>query len=312
MLLRQLEYLVTLAREQHFARAADACCVSQPALSAGIQQLEKELGIPLFFRGKRFEGLTPEGERILKWARETLAARDGLCQEASAARQRLTGTLRLGAIPTTMPIVSLLTGPYRAAHPDIHQVISSLNNAEILRRLNDFELDIGFTYLDEQQLQGFRALPLYRERYMLLARDAEAIFGLREIGWEAAAALPMCLLDPRMQNRRIIDAAFRPAKVNPLVAVETDSVFALYSHVRSANLFSIIPHSMLCVFEMRGDLTAIPLTPELTRGIGLIALDHDPISPLIAAAWKITQTLDLEQQFARVIGGSYHLIHANE
>jgi hypothetical protein len=69
---------------------------------------------------------------------------------------------------------------------------------------------------------------------------------------------------------------------------------------------------MLCVFEMRGDLTAIPLTPELTRGIGLIALDHDPISPLIAAAWKITQTLDLEQQFARVIGGSYHLIHANE
>ena len=64
MLLRQLEYLVALAREQHFARAADACCVSQPALSAGIRQLEEELGIPLFFRGKRFEGLTAEGERI--------------------------------------------------------------------------------------------------------------------------------------------------------------------------------------------------------------------------------------------------------
>jgi DNA-binding transcriptional LysR family regulator len=312
MLLRQLEYLVALAREHHFARAADACCVSQPALSAGIQQLEKELGIPLFFRGKRFEGLTPEGERILKWARETLVARDGLRQEASVARKRLTGMLRLGAIPTTMPIVSLLTGPYRAAHPDIHQRIFSLNNTEIFRRLNDFELDIGFTYLDDQQLQGFRTLPLYRERYMLIARDSESLSGLEAIGWEAAAELPLCLLDPSMQNRRIIDAAFRRAKTKPLVVVEADSVFALYSHVRSAQLFSIIPHSMLSVFEMRGDLTAIPLTPELSRGIGLIALDQDPISPLVAAAWKITQTLNLEQQFDRVISAADQTIHPND
>jgi DNA-binding transcriptional LysR family regulator len=310
--LRQLEYLVALAREQHFARAADACCVSQPAISAGIQQLEKELGVPLFFRGKRFEGLTPEGERILIWARETLAAREGLRQEASVARKRLTGTLRLGAIPTTMPIVSLLTGPFRAAHPDIHQMISSLNNTQIFRRLSVFELDIGFTYLDDQQLQGFRTLPLYRERYMLLARDPESIFGLSEIGWDAAAELPMCLLDSSMQNRRIIDAAFARAKVKPRVAVETDSVFALYSHVRTAGLFSIIPHSMLTVFEMRGDLTAIPLTPELNRGIGLIALDHDPISPLVNAAWKITQTLDLARTFDRVIDVTYQAIRPNE
>jgi len=312
MLLRQLEYLVVLARERHFARAADACCVSQPALSAGIQQLEKELGIPLFLRGKRFQGLTSEGERILKWARETLAASEGLRQEAALAHKGLTGTLRLGAIPTTMPIVSLLTGPYRAAHPQIHQTISSLNHTEILRRLNDFELDLGLTYLDDQPLRGFRAMPLYRERYLLIARDSASISGLTAIGWEAAAELPLCLLNRSMHNRLIIDAAFQRADANPLVAVEADSVFALYSHVRSAQLFSIIPHSMLCVFEMRGDLTAIPLTPELNRGIGLIALDHDPISPLVAAAWKITPTLNLEQQFARVIGAAGQMIHPND
>jgi DNA-binding transcriptional LysR family regulator len=304
MLLRQLEYLVALARERHFARAAAACCVSQPALSAGIQQLEKEFGIPLFLRGKRFEGLTAEGERILKWARETLAASESLRQEAAAARQSLTGTLRLGAIPTTMPIVSLLTGPYRRAHPDIQQSIVSLSNAEILRRLNDFELDLGLTYLDDQPPPGFRSLPLYRERYLLVARDSASLSGLTTIGWDAAAKLPLCLLNQSMQNRRIIDAAFRRAGVGPVVAVEADSVFALYSHVHGAQLFSIIPHSMLGVFEMRGDLTAIPLTPELTRGIGLVAVQHDPISPLVAAAWSISATLHLDQHFDRVISAA--------
>ncbi len=304
MLLRQLEYLVALARERHFARAAAACCVSQPALSAGIQQLEKEFGIPLFLRGKRFEGLTAEGERILKWARQTLAASESLRQEAAAARHGLTGTLRLGAIPTTMPIVSMLTGPYRRAHPEIQQSIASLSNAEILRRLNDFELDLGLTYLDDQPLDGFRSLPLYRERYVLVARDSAALSGLTTIGWDAAATLPLCLLNRSMQNRRIIDAAFQRAQVRPVVAVETDSVFAMYSHVRNARLFSIIPHSLFGVFEMRGDLTAIPLTPELTRGIGIVAVEHDPISPLVAAAWNITATLPLERHFDHLIGGT--------
>jgi DNA-binding transcriptional LysR family regulator len=311
MLLRQIEYLVALARERHFARAADVCCVSQPALSAGIQQLEHEIGVPLFLRGTRFEGLTPEGERILRWARETLAASEGLRQEAAAARSGLKGTLRLGAIPTTMPIVSLLTGPYRAAHPEIHQAIVSLNNAEILRRLTDFELDLGLTYLDDQSLRGFRTLPLYRERYVLIARDSASISGMTTIDWAAAAKLPLCLLNSSMQNRRIIDGAFRRANVTPVVAVEVDSVFALYSHVRSAQLFSIIPHSMLLVFEMRGDLTAIPVTPELNRGIGLIALERDPVAPLVAAAWKITPNLNLEHQFDRVISGTDQPIRPN-
>jgi hypothetical protein len=94
-----------------------------------------------------------------------------------------------------------------------------------------------------------------------------------------------------------------------VVAVESDSVFAMYSHVRSAQLFSIIPHSMLGVFEMRGELTAIPLTPELTRGIGLVAVEHDPISPLVAAAWSLSATLNLDQHFDRVIGAADQPIH---
>ncbi|SFJ97365.1 LysR family transcriptional regulator [Methylocapsa palsarum] len=302
MFIRQLEYLVTLARERHFARAAEACCVSQPALSAAIRHLEEELGVSIVERGQRFLGFTEDGERILGWARQALAAWDGLKQEASISRTRLTGTLRLGAIPTTMPIVSLLTGPYWAEYPDLHQMVQSLSNEDIVRRLDNFELDIGVTYLEEQNLTRFRVLPLYRERYVLLARDATLLDKSQSddgktITWREAARLPLCLLTRNMQNRRIIDAAFRKAGAHPRVVVETDSVFALYSNVRCAEMFSILPHSLLSLFEMREELTAIALTPELNRAIGLLALDNDPVSPIVSAIWAVTQRLNLGAKF---------------
>lgn len=301
MFVRQLDYLVTLAREKHFARAAEICCVSQPALSAAVRNLENELGVSIVQRGQRFQGFTPEGERILDWARQTLAALDGLKQEASMSRMRLTGTLRFGAIPTTMPIVSLLTGPCRMQHAGLRQLVLSLSSEEIMRRLDDFELDVGLTYLEDQRLNGFHVQPLYRERYMLLACDRAALDGCGAIDWKTAAELPMCLLTSDMQNRRIVDAAFRGADVQPNVVVETDSVFALYAQVRHAGLFSVVPHSLLCLFEPGDELAAIPLVPELSRSIGLISLAHDPCSPIVTAARNIAAQIDLQTRFDRYL-----------
>jgi DNA-binding transcriptional LysR family regulator len=301
MFVRQLDYLVTLAREKHFARAAEICCVSQPALSAAVRSLENELGVAIVQRGQRFQGFTPEGERILDWARQTLAALEGLKQEASLSRIRLTGTLRIGAIPTTMPIVSLLTGPCRARHADLSQLVLSLSSEEIMRGLDEFELDVGLTYLEDQRLDGFHVQPLYRERYMLLARDRAALGERKQIDWQDAAELPMCLLTSHMQNRRIVDAAFRRADVQPNVVVETDSVFALYAQVRHAELFSVVPHSLLCLFEPSDGMAAIPLVPELSRSIGLISLDHDPCSPIVTVARSIAAQVDMQTRFDRYL-----------
>jgi DNA-binding transcriptional LysR family regulator len=311
LFIRQLEYLVALAREKHFARAAEVCCVSQPALSAGIRHLEEELGVSIVQRGQRYVGLSPEGERILDWAKQTVAAWEGLRQEASSARSHLNGTLRLGAIPTTIPIVPFLTGPYRAAFPDMRQLVKSLSSEEIVRGLDNFDLDLGLTYLEDERLDGFRVWPLYRERYVLLARNAESLGNRSEMSWAEAAKLPLCLLTENMQNRRIITAAFRRAKVQPLVVIETDSVIALSAHVMLAEVYSIVPHSMLSLLEMRQGLTAVPLIPELNRAIGLIALAHDPLPPIVAAAWAMTQSLDLEAHFATLISGAYQPIGVN-
>src|ERR1700722_17713748 len=117
MLFRQLEYFVALAREQHFARAADACYVSQPALSEAIRKLERELGVPLVNRGRAFEGLTPEGERLLLWARRILADHDSLKQEVAAMQSGLNGRLRLAVIPAASATAALLIEPFCSAHP---------------------------------------------------------------------------------------------------------------------------------------------------------------------------------------------------
>jgi DNA-binding transcriptional LysR family regulator len=86
MFARQLEYLVALDRERHFGRAAATCHVSQPALSEAVRSLERELGVPLVRRSRRFEGFTPEGERVLRWASAASSRRRAGCAAASTGR----------------------------------------------------------------------------------------------------------------------------------------------------------------------------------------------------------------------------------
>jgi DNA-binding transcriptional LysR family regulator len=311
MFIRQLEYLVALAREKHFARAAEVCHVSQPALSAGIRHLEEELGVSIVQRGQRYMGISKEGERILEWAKQTLSAWEGLRQEASIAKADLSGTLRVGAIPTTVSIAPFITGPIRSAFPHVHQLLKSASAEEIMRGLDDFDLDLGLTYLEDQRLEGFKVWPLFRERYVLLARDAALVGQRSEITWAEAAKFPLCLLTTNMQNRRIIGAAFRRAKAQPNIVIETNSMFALYSHVLCSAIVTIVPHSLLALPGIGRDLLAIPLVPELHRAIGLIGLDQDPLPPMVAAAWAITHTLDLPTLFASLIAPGYQSIGAN-
>ena len=172
--LRHLEYLAALAREQHFGRAARACHVSQPTLSSGIRRLESEVGFPVVRRTQRYEGLTPEGERVLEWARRILADVGSLEAEVDAMHGGLSGQLRIGAIPTSLPCVSLLTTPLLHRHPGVTVAVYSLNSMQIERGLDEFELELGITYLDSEPLRGVRTLPLYREHYVLLTEGAGA------------------------------------------------------------------------------------------------------------------------------------------
>jgi DNA-binding transcriptional LysR family regulator len=300
MFIRQLEYLVTLAREKHFAKAAEICHVSQPALSSAIRSLEKELGVMIVQRGRRFMGLTAEGERVLVWAQQTLASLSYMREDASTAKSTMTGTLRVGSIPTTMPVAALLTAPCLAAYPNIRFMLSNLTADAIVARLDHFELDLGLTYLDDTVIEGFEKLHLFDERYVLLA-DRKVVLA-PTVTWEEAARLPLCLLTGNMRNRQIIEAAFRRAGVQPRVILETDSLFSLYAHVSEAGLYSVMPHSLLNFFDLRERVQARPLLPQLARAIGLIARNQPSLAPITGAVWEIARGLGLQSRFDLALG----------
>jgi DNA-binding transcriptional LysR family regulator len=299
MLLRQLEYLVALARERHFARAAAACYVSQPSLSAAIRKLEHELDVPIVRRGRRFEGLTPEGERVLEWAHKVLAERDSLQQELSAMRGGLAGTLRMGAIPTALTAASLLTSPFCARHPRARVSLTSLSSQEITGRLAEFELDVAMTYLDDDTLHQVRRFPLYEERYLLLTPAGGEAAAPTAVGWAQVAALPLCLLSPRMRNRRIMDEYFAAEGVTATPAIETDTVAALYAHLGDGRWSSVISHAWLHMFGVPAGMRVVPLSgPAHGPRVGLVVADRDPVAPLARALLetarhaRIRDTLD--------------------
>ena len=305
MFIRQLEYLVALAEHGHFARAADACRVSQPALSSAIRKLEGELGLQLVRRGHAYEGMTDAGLRVVGWAGALLASYAALRQEALDVNRQLAGTLRFGAIPTTLPVVPFLTAGAQQAYPAIRMTVLSLPADEIARRLDHVDLDFGLTFLDDPALAGFALHPLYVERYVLVARDPAALGGRGTLTWAEAARLPLCLLTGNMQSRRIIDAAFRSAGAAPSVRVETDSIFALYAQVRFSDLCAVLPHSVLSLVELRQELTIVPLTPQLSRPIGLVLRRQQPLPAVTAAVLAMALTVPLQQRFDSLISAMY-------
>ncbi|HMN70530.1 MAG TPA: LysR family transcriptional regulator [Rhodoblastus sp.] len=281
MIIRQLVYLDALARARHFRKAAEACHVSQPALSAAIAQLEEELGVLIIERGRRFQGLTREGEIVLAHARRILAEADLMKESIAGLRGGLSGRVRLGAIPTALPMIAHITAPFSERYPAVSMTVLSLTSTEIQQGIDNFELDVGLTYLDNEPLERVISKPIYFESYVLLTRE-DGEFGERDsITWEEAAALKLCLLTGDMQNRRIIDGIFRSVGQAPRPAFETNSIFNLCSHAGIQGVSSIVSIQLMEFFGVPIGTKALPLVePAAQRTIGLIVADRHPIPPL--------------------------------
>ncbi len=283
-MLDKLEYLLALAQERHFGRAAVACGTTQPTLSAGIKQLEETLGVLLVERGSRFRGFTEAGERTLDYARRIVGDTRALRQEVTGLRSALHGVLRLAAIPTALPMLPALTAPFAARHPDVKLHILSRTSHDVLGMLENLEVDAGVTYLDHEKLPRVVPVPLYRESYCFVARAGGPFAGRQSAAWAELAGVKLALLTPDMQNRRIIERALREAGVVPLVAVESDSMTALLAHLRAGNWASILPAHWPKVLALPEGLTAIPLTePDISATVGLVVPHREPL-PVLSAA----------------------------
>jgi DNA-binding transcriptional LysR family regulator len=280
----RLEMFIALATERHFGRAAESCGVSQPSLSAAIKQLEGELGVQLVWRGSRFEGLTPEGARVLDWARRIVGDTRTLREEMRAARHGLSGNLRLGVVPTALPMIAQLTGPYLRNHPNVRLEILARSSIEILHQIDNLQLDAGVSYLDNEPLGRVVTEPLYTERYLLLMRADHALAGCAGLDWADLAGLPLCLLTPDMQNRRIIMAELARAEVSVTPQLQSNSVLSLIAHVRAGPWVSVVNAHTAELFAATPDLAAVPLRGEGgAKQVGLIAPWREPHTPVLAA-----------------------------
>jgi len=292
----QLQYLVALAREKHFTRAAKACHVTQPTLSGRIRQLEQELGVPIVERGQRFIGFTPDGECVLKWAHAILDNWTSLQHDIAQRRDgqgALRGHLSVGVIPSALPMAALMAKAIQARHPDVELTILSSSSIDILRQLEEFTIDVGFSYLDNEPVEGMRGEPIYMERYCLLVRTGHELAGRPSVSWADAAKQPLCLLTPDMQNRRIIDRAFRAANASPIPRVESNSVINLISNVHLMGLASVIPEYFLSMLGPMAGICTVPLVePLVEHSVGLVAVDRDPISPLVLAAFECAKAIE--------------------
>ncbi len=297
--LRDMQLLVALAQHRHFARAAEACGISQPAFSGRIRNMEADFGVPLVQRGNRFLGLTREGEVVLRWSRKMLADAEGMRQEIAALKGSLTGKLSIGTVPTALSFVAQIPAALRNLHPELTLEIISASSTTIRRGLDDFTLDAGITYVEGADGAGFRSVPLYDETYVLLAPPAIAPREKGNATWAEAATLPLCLLTSDMNNRRIIDAVFAEVGASPKPVMETNAFTAAFAQVASGAAATIAPSKLADSLPIGTNTVRLALTePVASRVIGLLTVDRDPIPPAVQAMTTTAMAIAKRGQYA--------------
>ncbi len=288
----KLTYVIALAREQHFGRAAESCGVTQPTMSAGLKQIEEELGVVIVRRSSRFQGFTPEGEHVLAWARRIVGDAKSMRQDLDALKRGLSGHLRLAIIPTALSMGAALTTPFRDRHPGVRFSIISRSSTDVLKELSNLDADAGITYLENEPLGAVKTVPLYREGYRLLTATAGPFGSRSSVSWGEVGDGSLCLLTPDMQNRRIIDQMMRDGHAPVAPVLESNSITALISHVLTGRWSSILPSTITDSLVLPDHVRSIPLRePTVVHLIGLVVPHRYSISPLTNALVREAERL---------------------
>lgn len=295
-LLSSLRYLVALNEHKHFGRAAQACHITQPALSNALRALEAEFSVVIVKRDRNFVGLTPEGERVLASAQLMLREHAILQQDLSSDTHLPGGPLRIAAVPTAIPILARFAAQLQARHPGIVPIVLSMSSAELEKGLLSLSLDLALGYTERMDPFEVRltAWPQYTEHYFLLRRAQVPTSGQLEIGpaaaWRDVAALPLCLLTPDMHNRTIVDAALTTAGVSTKPAIETNSILTMVLSVAAGNVCSVLPGALVGAVRSYRELEALPLvSPEVRTPIGFMSHAAARPSRALEAALQLAQ-----------------------
>ena len=267
---RHLRYFLAVADALHFTKAAEGLPVSQPALSAQIKQLEQEVGVPLFDRVGRSVQLTRAGSIFREHARRALREME-LAQVAIAEEEGLQrGTLAVGVVQTVNAcLIPEIVGRFSILHPLVSLKLDELSGPDIEAGVKSGSLEVGIGFVPVVS-DRIESQPLFEEDFVLIASPRHRFARRRYLSLSALTKESLILLPNMFCTRRLLDASFAQAAVQPKIIVEMNSIEGILATVRRSNLATVLPRLSLGLARNQ-TLRAITLkNPTPRRGIGLL------------------------------------------
>ncbi len=273
MTLTEFRYIVALAREHHFGRAADKCNVSQPTLSVAVKKLEEELGVALFERSTGEVRTTPIGEQIVRQAERALAEAARVGEIAAAGKDPLNGPLRLGVIYTIGPwLLPALVPRVRQRAPQMPLYIAEGYTENLIERLKAAELDVLVLALPIDE-PGLVAQPVYEEDFRTLVPTGHPWARLKTLRPEQLLDEPLLMLGAGNCFRdQVLDLCHRASQGESPQVLEGSSLETIRHMVSSGVGVTVMPSSSVDNIPADDPLLRVKhfVKPSPTRRVGLV------------------------------------------
>lgn len=284
MELRQLATFVAVAEEGSFTRAADRLHVVQSAVSAGVRNLEKELGVMLFDRSTHSVKLTDAGRALLPEARATLAAAQAAKDAVDEARGGLRGTVVLGTMQAQgMRAIDLagILAAFRAEHPAVEVEIRHVGgSSDMAHEVRDGRLDLAFVALPGDGPSGLELIPLAREPIMLAIAARHPLADRSDIELAALRNETLVDLPTGWGIRMAVNRSFAAAGVTRTVTYEVNDTATMIDFIRNGLAIGLLPRSLV---ETTEDIAFVPIRDHPPQFHTAIAI---PANRLLAAATR--------------------------
>lgn len=292
--LKQLRYFDALARELHFGRAADACSVTQPALSMQIHEMEQNLGLALVERTKSGVQLTAKGQEIAARCARVLGDVRDLIAYAQHANRILAGTLRLGVIPSVAPyLLPPLLPLLRDAYPELELHVRETQTQILTDELLEGKLDVLLLALPLKNPDLVNR-KLFEDKFLLAVPKERKLSGRVRATKELIEHERLLLLE---EGHCLRDQALTYCSLQQVDAVNTfgaSSLATIVEMVSAGYGITLLPELAIGVEERGRDITLVRFVdPEPSRTIGLVwrstsprALDFEELGRLVSKAWN--------------------------